>query len=331
MPADAEFVEGLAAALRARGAAISELPEEPVSNPFSLSFAHEGTLHRALIHVRRLTPQRGMGTDHHRGADEWHAQMIFDESRRGRGVRNQLTRRRGYQTLLLGYSTVDSALIVTAWDAKRRSEYGYSRSLQVKESTLTQAAQFGVGQQHSRGHEIVVAFRAEFFPEYVDGTGDLHGFVDPSGEPETEADIPPDFFGPRDRRPVSGTRAVRDVRFKNFIARHYAGCAICGLDSAALLQAAHVIAVADSRSSDHPSNGIRLCRNCHALFDSGLLLIRPDFTIEISPRLKTLGRKAGEAYRAFAGQRLRVPRLRVEFLPSAEKLSITYELRRHER
>jgi len=228
----------------------------------------------------------------------------------------------------LGYSQVGTAIIIAAWDAKRRAEYAYSRSLQVRESTLHQAAEFGVGQQASRAGEIVVAFRAEFLPEYLAGTGDLHTIVDTGGEPETEADIPEDFFGPRDRRIISGTQAVRDVRFKNFVTRHYAACAVCGLDAAALLHAAHIIPVADLRSSDHPSNGLRLCRNCHALFDAGLLLLRPDYTIEIPRYLATLGRHAAEMYAALNGQRLRLPRIRDAFLPSPEKLAATYELRR---
>lgn len=330
MPADARFVGGLAAALNMRGASIVELPALPAPNPFRLTFAQEGRLYRALVHVRLLTPQRGIATDHHRGADEWHAQMIFDDSRRGRRVRNRLARRASYRTVLLGYSHFRRALIIAAWDPRRRAEYAYSRSLQVKESTLVQAAQFGVGQQQSRGNEIVVAFRAEFLPEYLGDVADLHDIVDTAREPQTEADIPPDFFGPRDRRVLTGTRPVRDVRFKNFISRHYPICAVCGLDSPPLLQAAHIIGVADPRSSDHPSNGLRLCRNCHALFDSGLLLFRPDYTIEISRLLASPGTRAAEAYRALDGERLKLPRIRSEFLPDPEKLAATYQIRRQQ-
>ena len=328
MPADAEIVQGLSDALRARGASISQLPVGTATNPFALTFTLEARLFRALVHVRLLTPQRGPGTDHHRGADEWHTQMIFDDSRRGRGVRNRLSRKPGYRTVLLGYSMIGRTLVIAAWDVIRRAEYAYSRSLQIRERTLSQAAEFGVGQQVSRGGEIVVAFRAEFFPEYLADAVDLHAIVDTSGEPDTEDDIPEDFFGPRDRRILSGTRALRDVRFKSFVARHYEMCAVCGLDASALLQAAHVIPVADPRSSDHPSNGVRLCRNCHALFDAGILLIRPDYTIEIVKGVLEFGTRASETYGAFDGARLRLPRVREEFLPSPEKLAATYELRR---
>ncbi|MGH7616809.1 MAG: HNH endonuclease [Gemmatimonadaceae bacterium] len=330
VPADAEFVDGLSLALRGRGASISELPDGIATNPFPLTFEHEARLYKALVHVRRLTPQRGVGTDHHRGADEWHAQMIFDNSRRGRGVRNRLARRPAYRTVLLGYAEIGTAFVIAAWDAKRRAEYAYSRSLQVRERTLHQAAEFGVGQQQSRGDETVVAFRPEFFPEYLASTADLHAAVDTGGEPETEADIPEDFFGPRDRRIVSSNRPVRDVRFKNFVARHYAMCVVCKLDSDALLHAAHIVPVADPRSSDHPSNGLLLCRNCHALFDAGLLLVRPDYTVEIPRHFRVLETHAAKTYRALDGHRLHLPRIRAEFLPDPAKLAATYELRRRE-
>lgn len=324
MPTDAEFIEALRLALESRGAQVAALPTAPIPNPFPLTFTLAGSVHRALIHVRRLTPQRGVGTDHNRGADEWHAQMIFDNSVRGPGVRNRLSHRPGFRTVLLGYAQFHDAFVIVGWDAERRAEYAYSRSLQVREGTLGQARTFGIGQQTSRTGEIVVAFRGEFFPEYLAGVRGLHEEIEPAAEPLREADIPPDFFGPRDRRLVTGTRPVRDIRFKNFIAANYSICAVCALDANVLLQAAHIIGVADPRGSDHPSNGLRLCRNCHALFDAGELMIRSDYVIEL-PRLRELGARIEERYGEFNGARLRLPRIAAEYLPDPQKLALVYE------
>ena len=327
MPADAEFVEGLAAALASRGASIRLAPSPPIPNPFRLSFQHDGRTYRTLVHVRRLTPQRGIDTDHHRAADEWHAQMIFDGSVRGSGVRNLLERVRGYRSVLLGYVHLAGTFVVVGWDANRRAEYAYSRSLQIKESTLRRAAESGVAQQASRGGEIVVAFRGEFFPEYLSGTTALHAVVDGEETAEAEPDIPLDVLQPRERRAVLVTRAVRDIRFKNFFATNYRKCVVCGLDARMLLEAAHIVAVAEVAGNDHPSNGLQLCRNCHALFDAGALRIRPDYVIEI-PDVDSLGASTAGLYRAFQGAHLQLPKMRRALLPDPAKLSLVYDRRR---
>jgi len=216
------------------------------------------------------------------------------------------------------------SLVVVAWDVNRRAEYAYSRSLQVKESTLRRAKKLGVAQQASRGGEIVVAFRGEFFREYLAGKTALHATVDDREQAGSEPDVPPDVLQPRARRAVLGTRAVRDIRFKNFLAANYRKCVVCGLDSRMLLEAAHIVAVSEATGSDHPSNGLCLCRNCHALFDAGTLRIRPDYVIEIPP-VDGLGTRAAELYRTFHGARLQLPRLGRDLLPDPAKLERAYE------
>ena len=326
MPTDSEFVNALGAALAARGARVSNLPPEPTPNPFPIEFTVNDVRYRALVHVRRLTPQRGVGTDHNRGADEWHAQMIFDNSARGRGVRNVLRSQPGYRTILVGYVQFADAVILVGWDAQKRVEYAYSRSLQVREGTIQRARTFGIGQQASRGGEIVVAFRAEFFPEYVAGARELHAAMGPD-EVRSDDDVPVDLFGPRETRLLTGMRPLRDIRFKNFISAKYQACAVCGVDAAILLQAAHIVGVSEPMGNDHPSNGLRLCRNCHAMYDAGALLIRPDYVIEV-PRLDRLGVHTAQIYRSFHGSTLQLPRIRQDYLPDPEKLALTYQRRR---
>lgn len=323
LPADFQFVHDLGAALASRGVRVSMLPVDPAPNPFPMEFTVDEEGYRALVHVRRLTPQRGVGTDHNRGADEWHAQMIFDNSTRGRGIRNTLRGRRGYRTVLLGYVRFPDAFILVGWDVQKRVEYAYSRSLQVREATIQRARTFGISQQTSRGEEIVVAFRAEFFPEYVAGAPELHRELEPA-EMRSEEDVPVDFFGPRDRRVLSGTRPIRDIRFKNFISAKYQACAVCGVEAAILLQAAHIIGVSEASGSDHPSNGLRLCRNCHAMYDAGDLLIRSDYLIEL-PKLDRLGVHTAQLYRQVHGTFLRLPRIRRDYLPDPEKLAAVYK------
>lgn len=343
MPADRVFVDTIIAAIRDRGGRIDLAPSFPAPNPFPLVFEQDGLLHQALVYVRRATPQLGVGTDHGRPAGEWHTQMIFDDSQRGAGVRNHLARREGFTTVLFGYTERPGGMIIAAWDPVTKQEYGYSRSLQVRDDALAEAERGGLAQRQTRRRdEIVVAFRPEFLPEYLDRFGAYHnnvGITDPDGivggsiaGGRAQGGVgrppiplpPPDFFGPRRRQP-SGERAVRDVRFKAFIADQYEGCAICTVTVPVVLEAAHIIPVADERGSDHPSNGFRLCRNCHRLYDAGLLLIRRDYNIEVAERFERLAPEDAAAYRG--RERLVLPDLPAEYLPDPESLALIY----HER
>lgn len=234
-------------------------------------------------------------------------------------------KRGGYRTALLGYVQFQGTMVLAGWDAQKRAKYAYSRSLQVREGTIQRARESGVSQQISRGDEIVVAFRAEFLPEYLNGVAELHSAIDPAEL--LDAAVPEAVSGPRERRTLSGTRLVRDIRFKNFIHTKYHECAICGVDAAILLEAAHIIGVAEPSGSDHPSNGLRLCRNCHALFDAGDLLIRSDYIIEL-PKLDAMGTHTAQIYRQLDGGSLRLPRIAHEYLPDPKKLTWVYERRR---
>jgi hypothetical protein len=344
MPTDAVFLRRLREAIENRGGRTVEFPTGEAPNPFRLSFALNGRLHRALVHVRRTTLQQGVGTDHHRPPGEWHTQMIFDQSKRGAGVRNLLESIPGYATVLLGYAQVQNDMVLIGWDAERKREYAYSRSLQVKDDILRDAIEGGVGLQEVRGGEVVVAFRPEFFPEYLSEYGTFHdaeigaeagGLLSPGPirrESRRAGNArgrlpPPDYFGPRDRRPAGGTRAVRDVRFKAFISDHYTECAVCGIAVPAILEAAHIIPVADERSSDHPSNGLCLCRNCHGLYDAALLKIRPDYSLKVTDKFRRIAASDAAAYDAESRRNLRLPDLDPQYLPDAEKLRYRYDLR----
>lgn len=77
----------------------TQLPPGDVDNPFRVHFRKDDQVLHLIVHARRLTPQKGKGTDHHRPPGEFHAQMIFDGDRRGAGVRNYLRFEDGALTL----------------------------------------------------------------------------------------------------------------------------------------------------------------------------------------------------------------------------------------
>jgi len=68
-------------------------------------------------------------------------------------------------------------------------------------------------------------------------------------------------------------------------------CACCKLRHLELLDAAHILPDLDPEGDPVVSNGISLCKLHHAAFDSNILGIRPDYTIEI--RKEVLEEKDG--------------------------------------
>ncbi len=58
-------------------------------------------------------------------------------------------------------------------------------------------------------------------------------------------------------------------------------CALCRLKHRELLDAAHIIPDSDPMGEPVITNGLSLCKIHHAAFDSNILGIRPDYTVEI--------------------------------------------------
>lgn len=338
MPADPAFIRLIRRAVRARGGRISEVPEpDSASNPFRFQFELNSDLYGALVHVRRITPQRGEESTHGRPEGEWHTQMIFDGDNRGAGERSYLRTDPEAATVLFGYCTLgeNGQTVIAAWDPEFHSEYAYSKSLQVREETLREAAEDGVAQQSRQTDEVIVAFRPEYLPEYLSNRGEWHGDVDVmelEEEEEGRADVetPPDISGERGRRQLSGTRAARDVRFRTFIHSRYSRCATCGLTTESLLEAAHIVPVSEA-GSDHFSNGLRLCKNCHALFETGLLLIHPNYQVELSDEVAQRFPDDVERLRVDLREELLLPDIPEEYRPDPDKLQRVIEERWRDR
>lgn len=75
------------------------------------------------------------------------------------------------------------------------------------------------------------------------------------------------------RNRVSTSRWERDRKFRIAVLTAYGRkCAICRCAEEKLLEAAHIVAVADG-GTDNPENGICLCANHHIMFDKELIKI----------------------------------------------------------
>lgn len=336
MPADEAFVRMLRSAVRIRGGRLLEAPEpDAAPNPFRFQFDLQGNLFGVLVHVRRITPQRGVETHHGRPEGEWHTQMIFDGDNRGAGVRNHLRTDPALATVLFGFAEFgeNNAPVLAAWDPSFHDEYSYSTSLQVREETLQEAHESGLAEQSRQTAEVIVAFRPEYVPEYLSNRSHWHGTIPVrageervgAGEGELPT-APPDDPNERGVKPLSGTRVVRDIRFRGYIHAKYSCCAACGLTAESLLDAAHILSVSED-GSDHYSNGLRLCKNCHSLFDAGLLLIHPSYQIELSVELEQGFPDDAERLRRDLMDELLIPNIPDEYRPDPNKLRRVWQER----
>lgn len=105
-------------------------------------------------------------------------------------------------------------------------------------------------------------------------------------------------------------RRLHQVAFRERVIDAYrTHCAVCRLRHRELLEAAHILP--DKHPSGLPivSNGLALCKLHHAAFDTHILGIRPDYSIEI--RLDVLQEKDGpmlqHGLQGFNGKTLTVP------------------------
>lgn len=310
MPIDTLFVDDLITSMSEQGwHFIGENLD--YSNPIELVFEERASdqILKILLHARTATPQSGENTSHGRPAGEFHAQMIFDGDRRGRGERNHLRFSEAYLTALIGFTWLEGECVVAAYDPEKHMEYAYSKSLQVKERTLRRALHQGISfQKRPRNDETVVCFRLDQSAQYFLSMRRLHDFEpesyssndDPPLEVieaiETDEAFDPPLLLPqeRKRRTAEISRYVRSRTFARGIFEVYERCATCGFQYDKVLNAAHIIPVGEG-GEDTYENGIGLCPRCHYMYDRGQILIDRNGQISINEQLAEIYRRQNSA------------------------------------
>ena len=195
----------------------------------------------------------------------------------------------GEITLLLGWH--DGYQVFAGWDISRHSgQDSKSPSAQVKEDALANAHVHAFSIHRRHNSEIVVAFRPEFLVDYARNAETLH-------KPGSKANalsllnsldtITDEQLGtiPNKERRIILSQIARKYRAQDFRRRvlgayeHH--CAVCGVQLE-LIDAAHIVPVADPASTDETSNGLALCKLHHAAFDRNLVSIDENYKIELS-------------------------------------------------
>ncbi len=126
---------------------------------------------------------------------------------------------------------------------------------------------------------------------------------------------------------IEAKKRLHQDMFRGAVLRAYdERCSICRLPRRELLDAAHILPDRDPRGEPIVTNGLALCKLHHGAYDSLLVGIRPDYTIEISERLMAEhdGPTLEFGLKAFDGSTLSLPK-RAEHHPSRTHLEERYE------
>lgn len=195
----------------------------------------------------------------------------------------------GCKTLILGYH--EALQVFAGWDtSKHLGAPGYSASFQIRAENLEQAFISGFSPCDKDNGEIAIAFRPDFFVEYVRNLEALHAFGQSKQDfaileevtrneviPNTE--ILQQVSAPRQEVIQTISKRQRDNSFRARVLRAYNyRCAFSGIQLR-LVDAAHILPVACENSTDETSNGIALSVIHHQAYDKGLITFNKKYQI----------------------------------------------------
>ncbi|MEX2185422.1 MAG: HNH endonuclease [Pirellulales bacterium] len=246
--------------------------------------------------------------------------------------------RPGQRTVLGGWSEEFGVWVF--WDARRHVRFSSkSPSLQVGSMCLEQAGRVGLAtylRKSATGLEVVAAVAPDSLLWYVHEGHQLHNaeddaaavdmLVEATAEEEREFldETASEVITARRYDLVETVRAYRDAKFRPAVLRAYSyRCAVCQC-ALKLVDAAHIIPVADPQSTDDITNGIALCRLHHGAFDNGLLGVQSNYCVVVNSdhqrHLTQLGLDTGiDRFRDGLPAKITVP-ASIEVRPDPRKL-----------
>ncbi len=266
-------------------------------HPFLLRLFTESERHLVRVYVWNLTHGGGAA----RPADEYRIQVTGIDASAGFLLGG------AEKVLILGWWP--EAEVFARFDfTKHGGPLGSSPSIQIREEALRLASIRGLATHDKGSGEIAVAFKPDFFPEYVRDLERLHAF----GESDQDRDAlervaeDPERVDPEDVAHVTPERQtvlvtvakkLRDSSFKDRVLYAYGRCcAFCDLQLK-LVDAAHILPVAGD-GSDETSNGLALCALHHRAFDRALVTLNEGYQILMNEQkvaeLRSWGLDGGE-------------------------------------
>jgi putative restriction endonuclease len=248
----------------------------PRIHPFRIKVFTETESINLRIYIWNLTHGGGQ----HRPADEYRIQIT--------GI-TRFEAEPGGKTLILGWW--EEAEVFAAFDFTRHSGHlGYSPSIQIREEALRRAVINGFAPWQKESGEIAIAFRPDFFMEYVKNLESLHSFdqnardfqvlEEAAENPDQINDTVLNTVSQRRKTTVANiTQKVRDNSFKSRVLTAYSNrCAFCSLQLK-LIDASHILPVSFPDSTDETSNGLALCALHHRAFDKSMVTLNENYQI----------------------------------------------------
>ncbi len=244
------------------------------------------------------------------------------------------------RTMVLGYNE-ERDVFVAADTSLRHARFGDSSSIYTSEASLDEAQAHGISAHVSRRPEVLITVRTDMLVSYFAAGPAMHKVAaTPEGiasiqswASDDSAPAPPAGRAPRRRERVEVNRAIRSSSFRPRVVAAYGNaCAICGLQLG-LVEAAHIVPVTDILSDDDTDNGIALCSLHHRAYDVGLILIHPDYRVEVNEmRMRALTRSGlaanEEGFRSNLPQQIALPQNPAHY-PSTENLRTEVTRRRN--
>jgi hypothetical protein len=207
----------------------------------------------------------------------------------------------GTVPLLLGVWEEGSRPVLVAANARLREGNNARYSIFAPLEMLERAVGTGWEERTNTDGEELTAFWPELLPIYAQSVftgvsldaGEVSNLFDAAGvlEEPTEDSL--------ERARKASLRLVRRKAFSKEVCQAYGNlCALCGLNFS-LVVGAHIYPVTAPQSSDKIWNGLALCSNHHAAFDSHLIHVSPGtWTVRLHPKLQS-GQGMNEACRNF--------------------------------
>lgn len=194
------------------------------------------------------------------------------------------------KTLILGWWK--EAEIFAGFDVRKHlGKLGASPSIQISEDALRKAYVNGFEPCDQGNKEVAIAFRPDFFVEYLQSLEHLHDFGQSAKDlavlsevaqnPEVnETDIQIQNVA-RKTTVVSISKKLRDISFyRRVLTAYRSRCAFCGTFSQ--VEAAHVIPANHENSTDETRNGLALCALHHKAYDQALVTVMDDYSIIVN-------------------------------------------------
>lgn len=263
-------------------------------HPFLLKIYNNEESYLLRIYIWNLTHGGGAA----RAVDEYRIQIT--------GV-DHFEEKQGEKTLILGWWG-DVGVFAGFDYNKHTGKLGFSPSIQIREEFLRKALMNGFSPCNKGNKEIAVAFRPDFFVNYVQTLDQLHSFGTSINDFKVLEDVAdhPMEFNTKDIKKVSKLRQVavqqiniklRDTSFKARVLTAYGNkCAFSGLQLR-LVDAAHILPVSFETSTDETSNGIALSALYHRAYDRGLVTFNEKYQTVVNTSkinaLKKIGYEGG--------------------------------------